>query len=180
MPPAVEVHLDPAQGGDAVRHQQRVAPAHRGAECLQRMLAAGRGLPVDDGQQARVGVVVQGREQALVRDVLAPVRADLDHLGAAAPGDLGDPRAEVAAGSDDHRLARLDQVGEAGLHPRCPSRLQRQDQPALGAVDAAEHVDDVEQDLVQLRVQVPEHRLLHRLEGGGVDVARPGPAEQPL
>ena len=64
--------------------------------------------------------------------------------------------------------------------PDVPVACRRQDQPALGPVDTAEHVDDVEQDLVQLRVQVPEHRLLHRLEGGGVDVARAWAAEQPL
>ena len=135
---------------------------------------------MDDGEQTRIGVVVEGGKQAIVRDVLAPVRADLDHLGAATPGHLGDPGAEVAADCDDHRLPRLDQVREAGLHPRGPGRLQRQDDPALGAVDRAKHVDEVEQDLVQLRVEVPEHRLSHRLERGGVEVARPGAAEQPL
>ena len=36
----------------------------------------------------------------------------------AAPRDLGDPLAEVPAGADDHRVAGLDEVRDAGLHAR--------------------------------------------------------------
>ena len=43
----------PRPGGHAVRHQQGVASAHRGTERRERMLAAGRGLTVDDGGRRR-------------------------------------------------------------------------------------------------------------------------------
>ena len=45
---------------------------------------------------------------------------------------------------------------------------------------APQHGDDVEQDVVQVRVEVAEHRPLHRVEHGGVDVRGSGAAEQPL
>jgi hypothetical protein len=135
---------------------------------------------MDDRQQARSRVPVEGSDQALVGHVLAPIRPHLLDLRSAAPRDLGDSLAEVPAHPDDHRVARLEQVREAGLHPGRPGGLNRHDQPRIRPVDPAKKRAQVEQDVVQLGVEMPEHWLSHRLERGGVEVGRAGTAEQPL
>ena len=56
----------------------------------------------------------------------------------------------------------------------------REDEAALGVVDLALEVDELGEDLVEVGIEVAEHRLLHRREDGGLDVARARPGEQAL
>jgi len=56
----------------------------------------------------------------------------------------------------------------------------REDEAALSVVDPALEADELGQDLVEIRVEVAEHRLLHRLQHGRLDVARARPGEQAL
>jgi hypothetical protein len=134
---------------------------------------------VDDRHQPRLRVALQLLQQPLVGDRLAPVGLDLDDVGAVAAGDLGDPPPEVAAAGDDRGLPGLQQVGDPGLHPGGPGRLQRDQQALPGAKDPPQKLDHLQEDLVEVRVQVAEHRLLHRLEHRELDVGRPRAAQQP-
>lgn len=144
-PPALRLELDPAQRGDAVGDEQRLARAQAGAEVLERLAHAGRGLSLDDRDGTRLGMSTDDLEQALLGDVIPRGDYDLDHARAVAGCDLGDPPAEVAGDTDDDRLARLDQ-------------------PALAAVDGLEHADDLVENPDEVRIEVTEQRLAHRRE----------------
>ena len=158
--------------GDAVGHQERVAVAQRRAQLGERMLDAGRGLRVHHGHHPGAGVAVELLQERVVRHALAPV-------GARPPP----PRAVARARSPRcggrrtrtgprYGVARLEQVRDSGLHPGRARAVEREHQPVGHAVDAPQHRDDVEQDLVEVGVEVAEHRLLHRVEHRGVNVRR--------
>ena len=102
------------------------------------------------------------------------------HARAVAASDLGDPAAEEPALGDDHRVARLHEVRDAGLHAGRAGAVERQHQAVGHPVHAPQQVHDVEEDLVHLRVEVAEHRPCHRVEHRGVYVRRAGAAEQPF
>ena len=59
----------------------------------------------------------------------------------------------------DYGVAWLQQVLDSGLHPGRARAMQRQHEPVGHAVDAPQHRDDVEQDLVEFGVEVTQHRL---------------------
>ena len=88
--------------------------------------------------------------------------------------------AEEPALGDDHLVAELEQVHDPGLHAGRAGAVEREHEPVGHAVDAPQHVHDLEQDLVEVGVQVAEHRPPHGVEYGGVYVRRPGAAEEPL
>jgi hypothetical protein len=150
------------------------------AELLDGVAHAGRRLGVDDGDEPRARIGVDRVEERLVGGDLPVVGADLDHLRARALGHARDAVAEEPRDGDDGGVARLEQVHEPALHARRPGRLMREDEAALGVVDPALEVDELEQDLVEIRVEVAQHRLLHRLQDGRLDVARARPGEQAL
>jgi hypothetical protein len=92
----VGVDLDAPERGDAVGHEQRVAPAHHRRELVERLARARRGLGVDDGDHPRLRAAAQRLLQPLGRDGLAVGPAHLDDPGSAAPRDLHDALAEEA------------------------------------------------------------------------------------
>ena len=55
---------------------------------------------------------------------------------------------------------------------------ERPREAVAALVSAGDHVAQVEQDLVEGRVEVAHHRPLHGLEHLGVNVGRPGPTQQ--
>ncbi len=71
-------------------------------------------------------------------------------------GHVGHPSAERAGDADDHVVARLGQVGHAGLHAGAAGPRHRERQPVLGP----EHL-----------LQKPA-RLVHDAQVGGVEVAQ--------
>jgi hypothetical protein len=97
-----------------------------------------------------------------------------------APRDLADSPPEEAALRDDHLVARLEQVRDARLHAGGAGAVQGEHQAAGRAVHAPEHLHDVQQDLVERRVEMAEHRPAHRVEHVRVDVRGAGAAEQAL
>jgi hypothetical protein len=125
-------------------------------------------------------MVVDRLQQQLVGHGLAPVGFDLDHICAVAPGDLCDASAKEAGTSDDRGLARLQQVGDSGLHARHAGAVQREDEPVGHAVDASQHRHDLEQDLVHVRIEVTEHRPAHGREHRRFDVGRARTAQEAL
>ena len=125
-------------------------------------------------------LVVERFHQRVVRYALTPVGAHGDDACPMPPCDFSDPSAEEAALGDDHRVAGLDEVHDAGLHAGRARAVEREHQDVRHPVHAQQQADDVEEDLVHLRVEMAEHRPCHRLEYGGIHVRRPGPAEQPL
>src|SRR4051794_27553488 len=56
----------------------------------------------------------------------------------------------------------------------------REDEPALRLVDLALEPDELREDVVQVRVEVPEHRLLHGGEHARLDVAGPWTGQEAL
>ena len=135
---------------------------------------------MDHGDHPRVRVHVERVHQRLVRHAVAPVRLDRDDPSAVPPRDLADALPEEPALPHDHGVARLEQVRDAGLHPGGTAAVEREDEPVGHPVDAPQHVDDVEQDVVKVRVEVAEHRLPHRVEHGRVYVRGSGAAQESL
>ena len=64
--------------------------------------------------------------------------------------------------------------------PDMPGRLQRQRDAVLDAVDGAQHLDQLEQELVERRIEVAEHRLTHRGQHGRLYVGGARAAEEPV
>ena len=125
-------------------------------------------------------LVVERIHQRVVRDALAPVGAHGHDARPMPPRDLSDPVPEVAALRHDHRVARLDEVHDAGLHAGRAGAVEWQHEAVRHPVHAPQQLHDVEEDLVHLRVEVPEHRPGHRFEHRRVHVRGTGAAQQPL
>ena len=128
----------------------------------------------------RTRVPIELLHQCVVRNALTPVGLDSHNMRAVPARDLRDTAAEVAALPDDHRVARLEQVRDAGLHAGGARAVKGEHEPVRHAIDASQHRDDVQQDLVEVRVEVAEHGPAHRVEHGGVYVRRAGAAQEPL
>ena len=178
--PGAHLERHAGERGHAVGHQEGVAVAQRRAQLRERVLDAGGGLRVHHGHHASAGVAVELLYERVVRDALPPVSIDRHHLGAVTARDLRDAPSEEAALRHDHGVAGLEQVRYPGLHPGRAGAVQRQDEPVRHAVDAPQHRDDVEQDVVQVGVEVAEHRPAHRVEHRRVHVRRAGAAQKSL
>ena len=160
-PPAVEVELDAAQRGHAVDHQQRVAAAHRRAQLGERVLGCRWTSRRGRRRAARASGCWSSASSRRSFGTCSPQSAETSWTrGAAAPSDLGDPARRstrcwptITVSPGSTRFARPASI------PDVPGGLQRQHEPGLGAVDPAQQVHQLEQDLVQLGVEVPEHRL---------------------
>ena len=133
-----------------------------------------------DREEAGAGMALELVQEALVRDDLAVVGLHLDDVRAGALGHLRDAVPEEAGVRDDRGVARLEQVLQAALHAGGARGLVREHQPALRLVDLALEVDDLVEDVVQVGIQVAQHRLLHRGEHARLHVAGAGPGKQAL
>ena len=178
MPHAPTSSGTPAERGHAIGHQERVAVAKRRAELRERVLDAGGGLGVHDGHHRGRG---GGRAPVLARRSSAspsqhrpppPWRRD----GARSPRYA--VRRSRTAPRSWCRRARADSLSPSPSRPfRCSAAAGR---ARPHAVDAPQHRDDVEQDVVQVGVEVTEHRAAHRVEHRRVHVRRAGAAQKSL
>src|ERR671935_1035768 len=119
--------------------------------------------------EPRLRVVLEHFEQPFVGHTLAPGGRHFHHVRAVAPRNLGDALAEVTGAPHDHGVARLDQVRDARLHAGRAGGLDGEHDAVVSAVYLAQVRDYLEQDLVEVGIEVAEHRGLHRLEHGGGD-----------
>ena len=133
-----------------------------------------------DGDHPSLALVIERLHKCVVRNALTPVSGHSDHPRPMPPRDLSDPAAEEAALGDDHRVARLEQVGDTRLHAGRAGAVEREHEAVRHPVHAPEQLDDVEQDLVHLRVEVAEHRPRHGFKHRWVHVRGTRAAEQPL
>ena len=89
--------------GHAVGHQERVAIAQRGAELGEQVLDTRRGLGMDHGDHAGMGMAVDRLHQCVVRDALPPIRVHRHNMGVVPARDLGDSPPEEPAQPEEHR-----------------------------------------------------------------------------
>jgi len=139
------------------------------------VLGARRRLGVNDSHQPGFGPAVERVQQCLVRDDLTP--RPRPRRGAPPSARSGDEEAGI---TDDDNVPGGYEIHDAGLHPGHPGRLQRQRDAILQAVYRAEHLDKLEQELVERRVEMAEHRLAHRVQHGRLDVRGTRTTEEPV
>ena len=135
---------------------------------------------MDDRHEPSVRVAIERREDQAVRDGTTMLGLQLDYVDAVAPGELGYPGAEEAGVGDNDRLPRRDQIDDSGLHRGGPGARQGEHERVLGRPPrVTQQLDRVEQQLVQIGVEVAEHRPLHRGDHARVGVGGAGAGEQP-
>jgi hypothetical protein len=135
---------------------------------------------VHDRDQLRLGMIGQRLDDLIVGHRLPERRAQLDHVQAVPLGDVDHAVAEEAAGCHDHGLARLGQRRQAGLHAGRAACGERDRESVAAAVGRLQQLDQVLQDLVEVGVEMAQHRPLHGLEHARVDVGRARTAQQAL
>ena len=64
--------------------------------------------------------------------------------------------------------------------PEVPEALKHSDRPSARCQSAWSPADEVDQDVPEVGVEVPVHRVAHRFEHLGVHVGRPGAAQEPF
>ena len=72
---------------------------------------------MDQGEQTGTPVLCVGLQEGVRGYGPSPFRLHRDHEGSHTPGHLRQAGAEDAIDSDDGRIARLQNVGQGGLHP---------------------------------------------------------------
>src|SRR5699024_708673 len=149
--------LDPAERGHTVDEQKCVMVAQRGAKLGYGMTGAGRGLRMHDADEAGIGMTPHGVEDLVVGHDVPVIGPDLDDVGAVTLGRLHDPVAEEPTGRDDHRLTRVDERHQPGLHTGGAWEGGRDHQSVLLAVNGAEHVDELGEHSVEVGIEVAVH-----------------------
>jgi hypothetical protein len=144
------------------------------------VLDARRGLCVHHSDHPCVPVPVERLENRVIRYALAPVGVDRHDARVMTPRDFGDPAAEKPTLGDDDLVAELEQVCDPALHAGRAAAVEGQHEAVGHPVDAPQHGDDVEQDVVKVGVEVAEHRLAHRVEHGRVYVRGSWAAQKSL
>ncbi len=97
--------------------------------------------------------------------------------GAVAFGHLDHAGAEVAADPDHHLIARLDQIGDAGLHPCAAGARHGEGELVGGPEDVLEHAPGVIHDGQVLGIEVAEGGFGQSGKDAGADIARAGAHE---
>ena len=90
--------------------------------------------------------------------VSPPGGVDQVHEGAVALGHVRHPRAEHAGHADDRLVARLGQVGDAGLHAGAAGAGDRQRELVLGPEHLLQEAARLVHDREVLRIEVAERR----------------------
>jgi hypothetical protein len=173
--PVVGAQLDPADRGDRVGDQQRVAldRAQRGDVGAD----AGGGLGVHRTDHGRARVRVG---HPLCVDRGAPLVLDGHHLCAAPGGDVTHPLPEQAVHRDHRDVTGADRVHERGLHPGRAGGTQRQRAGVPGAPHPAQVLAGGVHDLQERRVEVAQQRQRERSGRLGVGVRGAGAEQVPF
>ena len=129
--PRVGEHRHAAQRAHRVDEQQRARLAAEVAEPGQRLVHARRRLALAEEQDGGL-VLAQGRRDLVLGEGLARLALELDGLGAEARAHVQHALAPDARVADDDRLARLEQVRDAGLHPAVARARHHQDVFGVG------------------------------------------------
>ena len=156
------------------------APAARAARAIA---STGCATPVE--VSACTNATTRGRARAMASAMASSARivpgsaSTRVTLGSGAPGHLAHPLAEDARHPDHDRIARLEQVDQAGLHARAAGGRERQrhpvpgsEQPPQAGLHAVEHAQEG-------RIEMAEHRLRERSPHARMDVRGAGSEQQP-
>ena len=111
------------------------------------------------------------------RDGRAPVVVDDDRHAAGALDVLELPPAEGAVAADEHLVARLDEVDEAGLHADGTGAGDGERDPVLGLEGVAQQILELVHHAHELGVEVADRRSRHGVEHALVDVRGAGAHE---
>ena len=178
-PPRVHPHGHAAEGRDGVHDKERpVLPAER-AYLLHRLMGAGGGLRMDQGDRFDGACLPERVLQAVRVDGLSPRDLERDCLAARASHDVGHACAEHAVYAHDHAVARLDQVYQRCLHAGRAGAGHGDGERVLCLEDCAQQSLHLVHDREEFRVQMAEQRRAHGAQHAGMDEARTRTEQEP-
>ncbi len=121
----------------------------------------------------------RGSPHLIGREHVAPGSGDRLHVCPVTARHVGQAQAEVAVGAHQHGIARLDHVGDRGLHGRGAGAGNRNRQVVLGLKCVLQQLLGAVHQLDKLRVEVAEQGQRLRKQDARVDRAGAGPHQQP-
>ncbi len=143
-------------------------------------LRAGRGFGMDEGENFRIGIGLEGIAHFLRIDRLAPGIVD-DHRHAAGAFDVFQHApAEHAVAAHDHLVARFDQIDEAHFHAGRTGCRDREGQRVFGLERHPQHRFDLLHQVDEGRVEVADGRTRHGIEDALRHVGGAGAHEDAL
>ena len=92
------------------------------------------------------------------REHFSPRPIDARHLRSGTGSDISHPTAEHAIDADEHRIARLDEIDDRGLHSRRSGTADGERHLVLGAHHSAEHSLHAVHDLEVVRIEMSDRR----------------------
>jgi hypothetical protein len=126
-----------------------------------------------------VARVLAGRLDLLDKDGMAPLRRNGNWDAAAPLHDLHHPVAEKSVMADDEPIPRLQQVDEGRLHPRRAGAGNRERGAIRRPERHAQEPPDLRGDLRHDGIEVPNDLGAHGAQDPILDVAGPGPEQEP-
>ena len=154
----VHHHGHPAEGGDAIGDGERVHFVGRLADRLSLVVHAGRGLGLDEGDDARA--LAANEFAGFLRiERLAPRLGEPHHFPALPASDLSNAVAEKAVGEKREFFPGLGKVGDCRLHPGGPGAGDRDVELIFRGVGVPKEATHLFHDLEEVRVEMPDDGL---------------------
>ena len=149
------------------------------ADAIHGLADAGGGFSVHHRQDPGL-VELQTGFDLFEAEGFTPGLLDGAHVGAVAAGHVLQAQAEVALHGHQHGVARLDHVGDGGLHGGRTGAAHRQGEPVV-------RLPDVTQQLLHLahqgdiqRIEMADRRAAQSLQHRGVGIGWSRTQQQPV
>ena len=176
---AVDVDRHAAERGHGIDEKQCAARICDGAKRSEVLQHARRGFGVHDREHFEIPLL--GRPRDIVRiNRLPPGCIHHRHLGPATSRDLGHASTEDTVAANQRMVPGLQQVHEAGLHPRRSRSRHRKRQRVLGSEHLSQHPLRLVQYLEKHGIEMPNRWPGQRLQHRSRNIRRPRPHQHPL
>src|SRR6266702_2471639 len=178
-PVGIHIYGHGTEGGDAVGDDDGIDFVGGVTERLALLIHAGRGFSLNEGNNLRT-FTADELCGLVVTEGFAPGFFKARDDGAVTLRHLTDALGEKSADEERQFSAGLDEVGDGSFHAAGAGGRDGDGQLILSSEDGAEAVAQILRYLEEVRVEVPNNRLRHRLIDARIDLAGARSVEQTL